>query len=137
MKRGNRLLALGLVLGLGLITAVSAMAEDKPADVAGTWNLTITSQRGTFESTLVLKQDGGKVTGTITGRMGETPIDKGAVAGDTLTFEVTRDTPNGTFTISYKATVSGDSMKGTGGNDRFNFEFTGKRGAAGSDSKPQ
>jgi hypothetical protein len=137
MKRSYRLLALGLALCLGLAAAVQARAEDKPANVAGTWNLTLSSQRGTFNSTLALKQDGSKVTGTITGRMGETPIDKGAVAGDTLTFEVTRETPNGTFTMSYKATVNGDSMKGTGGNDRFSFEFTGKRGGDSSDSKQQ
>ena len=50
--------------------------------------------------------------------------------GDTLTFSVTRETPRGTFTMDYKATVTGDSMKGTAGNDRFTMDFTGKRAAA-------
>ncbi len=133
MKRSNRLFALALALGVGLLISGAAMAQDAPANVAGTWNMTISTPRGTFNNTLTLKQDGSKVTGSISGRMGETDISKGEVSGDKLTFEVTRDTPNGTFTMDYKATVNGDDMKGTGGNDRFNFDFTAKRGAAKSD----
>jgi hypothetical protein len=127
MKRANQLFAFALVLGLGLFIGSVATAQDA-ANVAGTWNLTMTGQRGTFEQTLKLEQKGDTVTGTISGRRGDTPI-KGSVKGDTLTFTVTRDTPRGTFTMDYKATVTGDSMKGAAGNDRFSLEFTGKRSA--------
>ncbi|MGA8186118.1 MAG: hypothetical protein WB819_21005 [Terriglobia bacterium] len=130
MKRGNHLFALAMVLGLGLFIGSVAMAQDAAATVAGTWNLTMSGQRGTFEQTLKLEQKGDTVTGTISGRRGDSPV-KGSVKGDTLTFSVTRDTPRGTFTMDYKATVTGDSMKGTAGNDRFSLDFTGKR-AAGS-----
>ena len=128
MKRGNQLFALALVLGLGFLAGSMAMAQDTAANVAGTWNLTMTGQRGTFEQTLKLEQKDDTVTGTISGRRGDSPV-KGSVKGDALTFSVTRETPQGTFTMDYKATVSGDTMKGTAGNDRFSLEFTGKRGA--------
>ena len=130
MKRRNQIFALALALGLGLFIGSVAMAQGGAANVAGTWTLTMTGQRGTFEQTLKLEEKGDTVTGTITGRMGETPV-KGSVKGDALTFSVTRETPRGTFTMDYKATVTGDSMKGTAGNDRFSLDFTGKR-AAGS-----
>jgi hypothetical protein len=126
MKRANQLFALAMVLGLGLFTGSVAMAQGAAATVAGTWNLTMTGQRGTFEQTLKLEQQGDTVTGTISGRRGESPV-KGSVKGDTLTFSVTRETSQGTFTMDYKATVTGDSMKGTAGNERFSLEFTGKR----------
>jgi hypothetical protein len=129
MKRSNQLFVLALVLGLGLFTGSAAMAQGAEANVAGTWNLTMSGQRGTFEQTLKLEQNGGTVTGTISGRSGDTPV-KGSVKGDTLTFAVTRDTPRGTFTMDYKATVTGDSMKGTAGNERFSLDFTGKRAAS-------
>jgi hypothetical protein len=129
MKRGNRLFALVLVLGLGLLTASVAMAQDSAANVAGTWTLTMTGQRGTFDQTLKLEQKGDTVTGTMSGRRGDSPV-KGSVKGDTLTFSVTRETPNGTRTMDYKATVTGDSMKGTASNERFSLEFTGKRAGA-------
>ena len=128
MKRANQLFALALVLGLGLIVGSVAMAQDA-ANVAGSWNLTMTGQRGTFEQTLKLAQNGDTVTGTISGRRGESPV-KGSVKGNTLTFSVTRETPRGTFTMDYKATVTGDSMKGTAGNDRFSLDFTGKRASS-------
>jgi hypothetical protein len=125
MKRGNRLFALAMVLGLALFTASVTMAQEA-ANVAGTWDLTMTSQRGTFDQTLKLEQQGDAVTGTISGRRGDSPV-KGSVKGDALTFSVTRETPRGTFTMDYKATVTGDSMKGTASNERFSMGFTGKR----------
>lgn len=126
MKRSNQLFALVLVLALGLFTGSAAMAQGGPASVAGTWKLTMTGQRGTFDQTLKLERNGNAVTGTITGRRGDSPV-KGSLAGNELTFSVTRETSRGTFTLNYKATVDGDSMKGNASNDRFSMDFTGKR----------
>ena len=49
------------------------------------------------------------------------------MSGNEITFSVTRETSRGTFTLNYKATVDGDSMKGAASNDRFSMDFTGKR----------
>lgn len=127
MKRVNHLSGLALMLGLALFAVQPALA--KGANVAGTWALTMNGQRGTFHQTLKLEQHGSSVEGTLSSRMGDTPI-KGTVKGDALAFTVTRNTPRGTFTMNYKATVTGDSMKGTAGNGRFSLDFTGVRAAA-------
>ncbi|MGH9406064.1 MAG: hypothetical protein ACRD3D_09565 [Terriglobia bacterium] len=120
---------LALALACGLFVAGAASAQTPAANVAGAWNLSVTTQRGTFDQTLKIQQDGSTIKGTISSRRGETPF-TGAVKGNELTFSITRDTPNGTFTMNYDATVDGDSMKGTAKNDRFSMDFTGKRAAA-------
>ena len=82
---------------LSMVLALSASA----ADVSGTWSgtLKITGPDGqTQDDTIhmVLKQDGGKLTGTAGPNAGEQlPIEKGAVDGDNVTMEV--PIPNGAF----------------------------------------
>jgi hypothetical protein len=129
MKRfdGSRVLVLILVLGTFAIGAATAVAA--PAHVAGIWNLAMRGRRGTFHQTLKLEQHGRSVTGTISGRMGETPV-RGVVRGHKLSFAVTRHTARGTFTMEYHATVTGNSMRGTAGNERFHINFTGRRRGA-------
>jgi hypothetical protein len=43
---------------------------------------------------------------------GESPIE-GTVDGNKISFTIERETPNGKMTMTYSATVDGDSMKGT------------------------
>ncbi len=63
----------------------------------------------------------------MSGRMGETPID-GSVSGNTLTFTVTRQGRDGNpMTITYTATVTGDSMSGKMSGGRGDREFTAKK----------
>jgi hypothetical protein len=76
--------------------------------------------------TLTIQQDAGKIKGTLTGRRGETPFE-GTVTGSKISFTIKRETPNGTFTVEYTATVDGDSMKGTAHSERGDREWTAKR----------
>jgi hypothetical protein len=131
MKHSHRLFVVALMLGMGLFTGRAAMAAGAATNVAGTWALTMNGRRGTFHQTLKLEQRASAVHGTLSSRMGDTPL-KGSIKGDALTFTVTRNTPRGTFTMKYSATVSGDSMKGTAANARFSMDFTGTRAAAAS-----
>jgi hypothetical protein len=116
------------------VVAVHATPQDN-ANVAGTWEITMAAMQGGGgggggtppPQTLTLKQDGTKVTGTISGRGGDTPIE-GSVSGNTLTFTVTRQGRDGnTMTITYTATVSGDSLSGKMSGGRGEREFTGKK----------
>ena len=116
------------------VVAVHATPQDN-ANVAGTWEITMAAMQGGGgggggtppPQTLTLKQDGTKVTGTISGRGGDTPIE-GSVSGNTLTFTVTRQGRDGnTMTITYTATVSGDSLTGKMSGGRGEREFTGKK----------
>jgi hypothetical protein len=99
--------ALGLVVVLGVGSPATA------ADVAGTWKWTVERNGNTIENTLKLKQDGEKVTGTITGRQGtEVEIEDGKFKDDSVSFKVTRDFNGTKVVMKYQGKLSGDSIKG-------------------------
>jgi hypothetical protein len=101
------------------------------ASLAGTWKLQLETPNGTRERTLVLKQDGDRTTGTITGRNDEAvPLTEVSLKGRELRFTVAQERDGNTIRRTYVATVDGDSLKGTieGGNQARGF--TGKRDAA-------
>jgi hypothetical protein len=126
MKRSTYFLILALACGVLLTWGGKLVAADEPAKVAGTWDMTFESPRGTRTQTLTLQQDGSTIKGTIEGRRGPAPLE-GTVTGDKISFTVKRETPNGTFTLEYSGTVDGDSMKGTVHSERFDGEWTAKR----------
>ena len=105
--------------------AVPAYAEDakkdegskeaSKADVTGTWKWSFTMQDGQKrESTAKLKQEGEKVTGTVSGRQGaDTEIKDGKIdAEGKLTFSVSREFNGNTMTMMYSGKVDGDTIKG-------------------------
>jgi hypothetical protein len=116
---------------LGLLAVIGTPRAAIAAEVAGTWKLTVETQNGTGERVLKLKQDGEKLTGTITGREGnEIAIQEGTLKGNDLQFTITFERDGQQVKRTYKATLSGDSLKGTiegGDNPR---SFTGARQAA-------
>jgi hypothetical protein len=126
MKRITCSLAFALTCGVLMICGVKARATEEPVKVAGTWEVSSQGPNGPMTQTLTIQQDGGKIKGTMTGRRGEAPFE-GTVTGNKIAFTVKRETPNGTFTIEYSATVDGDSMKGTAHSERFDREWTAKR----------
>lgn len=100
------------------------------ADVTGKWIAQIPGRDGqTRETTINLKADGEKLTGSISGRQGqETPISEGKVSGDTITFTVTMERGGNTIKQNYTGKVSGDQIqfKREGGQGQAR-EFTAKR----------
>ena len=106
-------IAVAVLLSFAIVCGLALAADDQPANVTGTWNLTFEGRNGTVTQTLQLTQDAaGKLTGTLTSQRGDSPVE-GAVTGSAIDFTVKRSTPNGDFTIEYTGTVSGDSMKGS------------------------
>src|SRR5438105_8663150 len=82
---------------LALATGVQGQAQDKKTDPTGTWTWTSPGRNGGPErkSTLKLKTEGDKVTGTISspGRQGavtDTPIADGKLKGNEISFTTTR-----------------------------------------------
>lgn len=102
-----------------------------PAGVTGTWKITVETPNGTRERTLVLKQEGQKLTGTVTGPMDQViPIEEASVKGKELRFSVSFNRNGNTVKRTYAATLDGDILKGTvegGGNTA---SFTGRRQGA-------
>lgn len=133
MKRN--LLAFASVLALTLAFAFAVRAQDQPANVAGPWQMTHAGRNGTVTETLTFTQDGTKLTGTVHNDRGDSPVE-GTITGSAIDFTVKRTTPNGDFSIEYKGTVTGDSMKGSftmGDNTR---DWTATRGGPAATPAP-
>jgi len=105
---------------LGLAAVTTARAEDKKADPSGTWTWSTPGRDGgeARKSTLKLKAEGEKVTGSIAspGRQGgearETPIENGKIKGEEVTFDVTREFNGNKVTMKYSGKIAGDTIKG-------------------------
>jgi hypothetical protein len=90
-----------------LLSAVTASG----ADVSGRWAGTMVASNGGPERfLLILEQNGTKVVGTAGASDADRHVvEKGAVEGDRLTFQV--QTPEGT--LAFDLTIKGDQITGT------------------------
>jgi hypothetical protein len=102
----NRKLFWALAL-VGLL-ALSAFA----ADVSGKWKGESPGRDGQMTtSTLTLRVDGEKLTGSVSGRMGDNPISEGRISGDDISFVVVRNMQGQEMKIQYNGKVAGDEIK--------------------------
>jgi hypothetical protein len=115
-----------LVALLLSLTALPLLAAD-PANVAGKWKLTMTTPRGERTTDYTIVQDKGKITLTWVGRDGQEQKTDGTVTDNQIKWSVSRETPNGTFTMSYTGTVDGDTMKGTAEGPMGKADWKGER----------
>lgn len=98
---------------LMLALAATVHADDSKPNPTGTWKWSFTGQNGqSRETTLKLKLDGDKLTGSVSGRNGDTAIDDAKMKGDEITFAVTREFNGNKFTAKYNGKLSGDTIKG-------------------------
>ena len=103
------------ILALGAV----AQAQDKKADPTGTWTWSQPGRNGGPErkSTLKLKLEGDKVTGTLSapgrgGQSSDVAISDGKLKGDEISFAVIREVGGNKLTSKYNGKISGDSIKG-------------------------
>jgi hypothetical protein len=119
-----------LIAGLFAMLLVMATAAVAQSKVDGNWEMSMQGRQGnTMTQTLTLKTDGNKLSGSIKGQRGETPISDGTVDGDKISFTVTRQTPNGEFKQTFNGTVDGDNIKGTVQMGENSRDWTAKRAA--------
>jgi hypothetical protein len=83
-------------------------------DLTGKWDSTFKRSDGTpMESTLQLKQDGEKLTGTQSFNENDTALKDGKVTADQVTFTILRERDGRTVTAKYKGKLQSDgSIKG-------------------------
>ncbi|MBX7220882.1 MAG: amidohydrolase family protein [Blastocatellia bacterium] len=98
-----------------------------PVDVAGTWNLTLNVGGQTLTPTLVLKQQGASVTGTLVSQFGPAELSEGTVNGSTLTATATVNVGGQSLRISINGTVTGNQMEGTITSPQGAIPFTGTK----------
>jgi hypothetical protein len=94
-------------------TGIAAWA----ADVTGVWTGTISGSDGDFALTYTFKQDGGKLTGTISGPTDPLPIQDGKVEGDKISFWVQVDMGGNVVKFTSAGTIKGDEISITTTND--------------------
>ena len=105
------------VTTLLLVVAFVAFA----ADVTGKWTFEQPGRGGGpgRPTTITLKADGAKLTGSVPGGMGRgggeapppTEITNGKIAGEKITFEVSRDMGGTPMVTKYEGTLAGDELK--------------------------
>ena len=115
MNRQSRIGLSVVTVGLAIGWLSSPGWADDKSNPTGTWTWSFTTQSGqTIESTLKLKLDGDKLTGTYIGRGGqETAIENASFKNDQLTFQVTRERDGNKFTMKFTGKVAGDSLTGS------------------------
>jgi hypothetical protein len=125
----RRHLSLVFVLACGLASCLlaqdAAQGDSQPANVAGKWQMSWQGRDGAKQATLQLQQDGSKLTGTLNGDRGSTPI-TGSINGNTISFS-TQGQGRRNFTMVYTGSVDGDKISG-------NFQLQGGQGGEGSAS---
>lgn len=118
---------------LSVCTLFALLTVAYAADVDGKWTAQVPGRQGnTQEVTFNFKAEGEKLTGTMSGRMGDTAISDGTIKGKDLSFNVVREFNGNTMKLVYKGVLAGDEIKftrtmegGPGGGQAQ--EFTAKR----------
>jgi hypothetical protein len=108
--RKSTLLACAILL---VLMGVAAWA----ADLTGVWTGTLAAGDGNFELTYTLKQEGTKLTGTVTGPTDPIAIQDGKVEGDKLSFWLQVDMGGNVVKFTSKGTIKGDTIVLTTTND--------------------
>ena len=101
-----------LMLALAAVMTLPIRAQEKPADVAGTWAITVETAGGSGTPTLTLEQNAEKLTGTYSSQVfGEQKV-TGTIKGNAITFTFTGAIEGNSITVTYTGTVDGSTMNG-------------------------
>ena len=88
------------------IFAASALA----ADISGNWSGNLQAGSDPIALTFTFKQDGEKLTGTVTGPQGVMPLSEGKVAGDKISFFVMADINGAPTKFIGAGVIKGDEI---------------------------
>ncbi|HLG05351.1 MAG TPA: amidohydrolase family protein, partial [Gemmatimonadales bacterium] len=99
-----------------------------PAQLGGTWNLTLQSPQGPMDLTMTVNQSGTTFGGNVTSMMGTQDIAEGQVTGRTATWSMTIQFGGQGITLNYRGEVDGNQMTGTADLGSFgSATFTAQR----------
>ena len=124
----SAIVAIALASGVSVVVASQASQSNPPsqeqkpapktdekaaASVAGNWTMSLETPNGTMTPGLVFKQDGKKVSGTLSSPQGEAPL-AGEYAEGKLTFNVSYQGNNGQMDLAFVASLKPDgTLAGT------------------------
>lgn len=115
-----------------LLSVAAIRSTAQRANFAGTWAMTMSGGGGENrgrggQQSLAITEDGEKIKVSHKTPRGENAYDA-TVSGNTISWTEQREGRDGnTMQIAYKATLDGDTLKGTMNGGRFNRDFTATR----------
>ena len=77
-----------------------------------TYNIEVTTPRGTRPGKITLKTDDDSLSGTYGGPQGEQPFSGGTVSGNDVAWSTQMSVPMGEIKLDFKGTVSGGQISG-------------------------
>jgi len=118
MKTRARAWMAALITIASLAWATSLVAAESSA-LTGKWKWSVGRGDRTFDLTLTIKQEGDKLTGTLSGRNNtESPVEDLKFKDGEVSFKVTREWNGQKMVLTYKGKLEGDTIKGTVERDR-------------------
>lgn len=103
--------AVRVLLATLAVVSIASFAFAQNAGL-GTWDLTTVSPEGEFKSTLVIREDGGKLVAVGKNPQGERPYDSIAVEGTKITLVITISYNGSPMVITYTGQIEKDKMGG-------------------------
>jgi hypothetical protein len=98
-------------MGLWMLSVFAVVAVALAQSIDGKWVGEVQGGRGPQAVTLMLKADGGKLTGSMTGgRGGEVAIDNGTISGNTVKFQTKQQGRAGEVVLNWTGTLKGDEI---------------------------
>jgi hypothetical protein len=105
-----RIISAVLVLAVAFVSA--PLAQEKPADVAGKWAITVETAGGSGSPTVTFTQSGETLNGTYMSEVfGEQKV-TGTVKGNAITFGFNATIEGTAVKVTYTGTVESTTMKG-------------------------
>jgi hypothetical protein len=101
------------VLSAAIVLIVSASALHAQSPAIGSWDFTVVSPLSETKSTLIVREEAGKLVAVAKSDQGERPLDKIAVDGTKITMVLTISYEGSPMVITY----TGDVEKGKMGGD--------------------
>jgi hypothetical protein len=96
---------------LTMLAGLAMAATMFAADITGKWTGKVESPNGTRDVNMTFKADGAVLTGTVSGRNSDSPIENGKIAGDDISFTVTRKFNDMEIKTNYTGKIAGDSIQ--------------------------
>ena len=108
-------------------TANAPVVPGSLTDTTGNWAIALRLPQGELALSAALKQEGDKVTGTITSPLGEIPV-TGSLVGSALKLEFTVQAPNGPLPVTMNGELTAEGLAGKAGLGGLGeADWTGRR----------
>lgn len=108
--RKHIITAIAIIIA-AFLPAAALTVSAQSTNVSGNWGVTLKTPDGPTKASLVLKQEGEKLTGAYKGQFGESPLE-GAVKGNEIKFTVKVKAQGQEFLLEYVGAIEDGMMKG-------------------------